>query len=132
MEGYGHARGGTDGGAEGGEVTGGVGYGPGEEEEHCRGGLCFGGTESRDRGFEVVLEMISPWLCPVDSNSWKGKLGRLTTQTAGTPYLPFAAAFRMSTALLSFNLGILEMHGNQSNLMSCGSIGKHPPMTPPR
>ena len=44
-------------GAEVGEVRG-VEEGPGEEEEHCGGGLGFSGADGRDDAFEIVLEVL--------------------------------------------------------------------------
>lgn len=54
---------------------------------------------------------------------------RLTTQTAGTPYLPLAAAFRMSIALLFCSLGMFKAsngNGNkwkqEASCLSCSEV----------
>lgn len=60
MHAYGDFGGAGHGGAEVCEV-GGVAEGPGEEEEHGGGIFGFGGADSGEGAFEVVLLVVSGW-----------------------------------------------------------------------
>ena len=100
-------------------MGGGVGQGPRKEEEHGGGVLRFGGAKGRDSTFEIVLQMIMHCF---SACNLKSKRNKLTTQTAGTAYLPLAAASKISTALLFLSFGIT---GRMVRAVQMSNVGQH-------
>ena len=97
----------ADRGAEGGEMGGGVGDCPGEEEEHGWRLLGLGSAEGGNCAFEVVLKLVR-MCCGVGGLGSVAAGCGLTTHIAGTPYLPAAAASKMAFALLLVSFGIVD------------------------